>query len=68
MANELFRACGTDVGFTLTPGGQGRLEVYVEGEKIYDKLEEGSYPDLTRVRAMRNVIQAKLAEIPVAAD
>ena len=44
------------------------MEVYVEGEKIYDKLEEGGYPDLTRVRAMRNAIQAKLSEALDAAD
>ena len=68
MANEFFRACGIDVGLSLTPGTQGRLEVYVDGEKIYDKLEEGSYPDLTRVRTMRKVIQAKLDEVLAPAD
>ncbi len=68
MANEFFRAYGPDIGISMTPGAQGRMEVYVEGEKIFDKLEEGIYPDLTRVRAMKKDIQAKLEAMPVAAD
>ena len=68
MANEFFRACGPDMGLTMTPGAQGRMEVYVEGEKVFDKLEEGIYPDLTRVRAMKKIILAKLEAVPTPAD
>ena len=68
MANEFFRAYGPDLGLTMTPGAQGRMEVYVEGEKIFDKIEEGIYPDLTRVREMKKVIQAKLDEVLAPAD
>ena len=69
MANEFFRAYGGDAAISLTPGANGRLEVYLDGEKIFDrKEEEGKYPDLTRVREMKKVIQAKLDSVVVAAD
>ena len=68
MANEFFRAYGPDMGLTLTPGAQGRMEVYVEGEKVFDKLEEGIYPDLSRVRQMKKVIQSKLDAVLTPAD
>ena len=65
MANEFWRHCGKDVGISLTPAANGRLEVYVDGEKIFDRHEEdGKYPDLTRVREMRAIIEAKVAAAP----
>jgi predicted Rdx family selenoprotein len=68
VANEFFRSFGPDVGISLTPGANGRLEIYLDGEKIFDrKAEEGKYPDLARVRELRQVIQAKL-DAMVAAD
>ena len=55
--------------FTLTPGANGRLEIYLDGEKIFDRKEEdGKYPDLTRVRELRTVIQEKLDSVAAAAD
>jgi predicted Rdx family selenoprotein len=68
LANELFRGFGPDVGISLTPGANGRHEVYLDGEKIFDRKEEGGkYPDLARVRQLKQVIQAKL-DAMVAAD
>ncbi len=65
MATEFFRQFGNQVGISLTPAANGRLEVYVDGEKIFDRHEEdGKYPDLTRVRELRNVIQAKVDAAP----
>lgn len=69
MANEFFRAYGGDVGISLTPGANGRFEVYLDGEKIFDRKEEGNiYPDLSRVRKMKEVIKAKLETVKAAAD
>ena len=68
MANEFFRAYGPDVAITMTPAAQGRMEVYVEGEKVFDKLEEGIYPDLSRVRQMKVIVQAKLDALLTPAD
>ena len=69
MTNEFFRAYGPDVSISLTPGAHGRLEVYLDGEKIFDKKEEGNiYPELGRVRQMKARIQEKLDSIAIQAD
>ena len=45
------------------------MEVFVDGERIFDKKAEGVYPDLARVRQMRQVIDQKLANaVMVPAD
>ena len=64
MANEFYRYFGADIGISLTPGANGRLEVYLDGEKIFDRSEEdGKYPDLTRVKQLRDVIGAKIESL-----
>ena len=69
MANEFFRAYGGDVAISLTPGANGRFEVYLDGEKIFDRKEEGNiYPDLGRVRQLKQVIKTKLDSVASAAD
>ncbi len=72
MANEFFRAYGPDVAVTISPRGQAIMEVFVDGEKIFDRKAEGNiYPDLGRVRKMKEAITAKIAEVdavPVLAD
>ncbi len=71
MANEFFRAYGGDAAITISPRGQGIMEVFVDGEKIFDKKAEGNiYPDLGRVRKMKEVISSKIAnvDLAVAAD
>ena len=71
MANEFFRAYGGDAAITISPRGQGIMEVFLDGEKIFDKKAEGNiYPDLSRVRQMKEVISAKIAglDMAVAAD
>ena len=68
MANEFFSTFSGDVAVSLTPGANGRFEVYLDGEKIFDRKEEGNiYPDLTVVRKLRGVIKTKLDSL-VAAD
>ena len=69
MANEFFRHYGPDAAITISPRGQGIMEVFADGERIFDKTAEGIYPDLKRVREMRVVIDEKLANaIAVPAD
>lgn len=68
MANEFFRAYGPDAAISLTPGANGRFEVYLDGEKIYDKKEEDNvFPNLARIRQLKEVIQAKLESLATAA-
>jgi predicted Rdx family selenoprotein len=71
MANEFFRAYGPDVAVTISPRGQGIMEVFLDGEKIFDRKAEGIYPDLARVREMKEKISAKIASVegvPTPAD
>ncbi len=70
MANEFFRHYGKDVAIAISPRGQGIMEVFFNGERVFDKKGEGNiYPDLKRVREMRQVIDAKLEVLePAAAD
>jgi len=68
MANEFFRAYGGDAAISLTPGANGRMEVRLDDELIFDKKGEGNiYPDLGRVREMKKVIAEKLESLSTAA-
>jgi|TARA_B100001971_G_scaffold161567_1_gene151646 predicted Rdx family selenoprotein len=64
MAMEFWRrqAVG-DIAIRLTPGGSGRLEVYLDGEKIFDRKEDGGYPNLTKVNEIYMVIAEKIYEV-----
>jgi predicted Rdx family selenoprotein len=67
VANEFFRAYGPDAAISLTPGANGRFEVYLDGEKIYDKKEEDNvFPNLARIRELKKVIQEKLDSLATA--
>ena len=67
MANEFFRAYGGDAAITISPRGQGIMEVFLDGEKIFDKKAEGNiYPELGRVRKMKEVISARIANVDMA--
>ena len=45
----------------FTPADRGRLEVYLDGEKIFDRKEDpGGYPNLTRVGELKMVIAEKI--------
>ena len=70
MANEFFRHYGADAAIAISPRGQSIMEVFFNGERIYDKKGEGNtFPDLKRVREMREVINAKLEVLePAPAD
>ncbi len=70
MANEFFRHYGPDAAITISPRGQGIMEVFFNGERIFDKKGEGNItPNLTRVREMRQVIDARIEALePAAAD
>jgi predicted Rdx family selenoprotein len=70
MANEFFKAFGPDASVTISPRGQGVMEVFVDGERIFDKKGEGEiFPDLKRVRAMTKFISEKIDSFqPAPAD
>ena len=58
MAGEFFADGGQDVAIKITPGTGGILQVFADGDKIYDKAEEdGQIPNLSRVNEMRASIR-----------
>ena len=64
MTAEFFAEGGDRLAITITPGDDGVLKVYVDGEKIYDKSEEdGKHPDLYRVKEMRRYIKDKICDM-----
>ncbi len=68
MASEIFAEGGKDVAIRITPGTSGILQVFVDGEKIYDRADEdGKYPDVPRVKQIRAYVREKLNAL-VAAD
>ena len=62
MATEIWHDFGEDAPVTLIPVGSGRLEVYANGETLFDrKAEGGVYPDMKRVREIKAQIRKLLA-------
>ena len=69
MASEMFADGGNEVAIKMTPGVAGILQVYVDGDKIFDKKEEdGKFPDLPRVKQMRAVVRDRLEALVPADD
>ena len=47
----------------------GVLQVFVDGDKIYDKKEEdGQTPHLNRVKELRAIVRDRLNSLAAAAD
>ena len=64
MATEIFAEGGKDVAIKITPGVAGILQVFVDGDKVYDKKEEDNQtPNLNRVKQIRTVIRERLAAL-----
>ena len=64
MATEFFRSDAPgDVAIKMTPSDRGRLEVYLNGEKIFDRKEDGKFPDLSRVNELKMIIAEKIFEL-----
>lgn len=62
MATEIWAEFGEDAPVTLIPVGGGRLEVYAGGDKLFDRKGEGGiYPEMKRVREIREQIRRRLA-------
>ncbi len=62
MATEIWHDFGEDAPVTLIPVADGRLEVLANGEKLFDrKAEGGAYPEMERVREIKERIKHLLA-------
>jgi hypothetical protein len=57
-----------DIAIKLTPADSGRLEVYLDGDKIYDVNEENRvYPNFTRVNELKMVVAERIFDLEEAA-
>ena len=51
-----------DLALKFTPSGQGRLEVYVDGDKVFDRKTDGGFPDQNKVTELKMIIAEKIFE------
>ncbi len=64
MANEFFHSDAPgDVAIKVTPSDKGRLEVYLDGEKIFDRKETGAFPNLSTVNELKMAIAEKIFDL-----
>jgi predicted Rdx family selenoprotein len=64
VAAELADGHVRETEITLTPVHGGRFEIYVNGEKVYDRSEPGTadfYPSLKQMRAAKEKLAAVIA-------
>ncbi len=69
MATEFWRSQEPgDIAIKLTPADSGRLEVYMDGDKIYDVKDENRvYPNFTRVNELKMVVAERMFDLEEAA-
>lgn len=61
MATEIWHDFGDDAPVTIIPVADGRLEVIADGEVLFDrKAEGGIYPEMKRVREIKQQIKVLL--------
>ena len=66
IATEFWSEFKGTLGVTLTPVDDGRLEVMLEHETLFDrKAEGGAYPGLDKVRAMRRTVRERIEQLAV---
>lgn len=61
MASEFYTVGGTDLAITITPGESGVLTVVIEGEKIFDKADEGGHPELNRIKELKAIVKDRVS-------
>jgi selT/selW/selH-like putative selenoprotein len=67
LMSEFYSAAGNQVAIKITPGIGGIFQVFLDGEKIYDKAgENGKFPDVPRIKEMKALIKNRLAASLVA--
>ena len=63
MATEIWHEFGAEAPVTLIPSDKGRLELHANGKTLLDrKAEGGAYPDMTRVRQIKQQIAEMMSE------
>jgi predicted Rdx family selenoprotein len=65
LAIEFWRSQNAgDIAVKLTPAGSGRLEIYLDGEKIFDRFDEsGEYPSYNQVNELKMVVAERVFDV-----
>ncbi len=68
MATELWSASSPgEVSVKMTPAGAGRLEVLLNGEKIFDRKEDpDGFPNLSKVNELKMMVAEKIFDFDAA--
>lgn len=70
MAAELCDGRVRETSIALTPVGEGRFEIYLDGKKLYDRKEAGDadfYPSLREIRKVKKTLVEALEKVPAPA-
>ena len=70
MATELSDGHIRETDITLTPVHEGRFEVYVNGQKLYDRKEAGDkdfLPSLREIGKVKQALREAIGEAPAPA-
>ena len=70
MATELSDGHIRETDITLTPVHEGRFEVYLNGEKLYDRKQAGEkdfLPSLREIGKVKQALRDAIAAAPAAA-
>lgn len=60
LATEFWGEFKGNLGVQLTPVDEGRLEVLVDGDMLFDrKAEGGAYPEMTKVREIKRALRER---------
>ena len=52
-----------DIAITITPADKGRLEVYIQKEKVYDCKDEKAMSDYNKIKELQMLVIEKLFEV-----
>ena len=67
IATEFWAEFQGQLGIGLTPVDEGRLEILVNGEMLFDrKAEGGDYPEMSKIRALGRTLREKVEAVGVA--
>jgi predicted Rdx family selenoprotein len=64
LGSEFYAALGNEVAIRLTPSDRGTLQIFFDGETVYDKkVEDGVFPDVNRVKAMKADLKRRVEDL-----
>jgi selenoprotein W-related protein len=67
IATEFWSEFNTRLDIALTPVGDRRLEILLDGETVFDRSQQDwVFPALPRIREVKTLVRERLGAAPVA--